>query len=228
MSNRPRIEIPGALYHLNANALDGMQLYRTEEDRLAFFDLFADQAVRSDWAVLEYTLMTTHFHAVIRLAKESLSSGFQRMQSIYARGYNKRHERRGVVWQRRFYDTIIESERHFFEAIRYVALNAPRAGMCERPEDYRWCSYGSAIGIYPPDPLVDERELLAPFGRTRAVARRRLQQYVEEADPRERWRQTLLRGASEAGVTPRAAKRPRRGAGRSSPGRWGPRWHPTR
>ena len=216
VSNRPRIEIAGGFYHLNANAVDGMQLYRTEEDRLVFFELFADQAARSDWTVLEYSLMTTHFHTVIRLQNESLSSGFQRMQSIYARGYNKRHDRRGVVWQRRFYDSIIESNRHFFEAIRYVALNAPRAGMCERAEDYRWCSYGSAIGLYPPDPLVDERALLSMFGKTRAVARRTLQEYVEEADPRERWRQTLLGGASDLGVTPRAAKRPRRGARRSS------------
>jgi len=216
MSTPIRIEQPGAVYHVNASALDGMALYRDEVDRLRFFDLFAEEIDRCAWTILEYTLMTTHYHLLLRIEKCTLSSGFKRLQSRYARSYNKRHERRGVVWQRRFYDTIIESERHFFEAIRYVALNAPRAGMCERPEDYPWCSYGSAIGVYPPDPLVDERELLSPFGKTRAVARRRLQQYVEEADPRERWRQTLLRGASDAGVTPRAAKRPRRGAGRSS------------
>jgi REP element-mobilizing transposase RayT len=216
VSSRLRIEIPGGFYHVTANAVDGMPLFRTEEDRLVYLGLFADQARRSEWAVLGYSLMTTHFHGLMRLEKATLSSGFQRMQSIYARGYNKRHDRRGVVWQRRFHGVILESERHLFEAIRYVALNAPRAGMCQRAEDYRWCSYGSAIGAYSPDPLVDERLLLSFFGRTSASARRQLREYVEEADPRERWRQTLLRVASDARVTPRAAKRPRRAAARSS------------
>ncbi len=215
MATKPRIEVPGAIYHVNANALEGMPLYRTEADRLVFLDLFADQAERSDWTVLSYVLMTTHFHSVIQLQKATLSSGFQRMQSMYARLYNARHDRRGVVWQRRFHDELIDSERHLYEAIRYVALNPLRAAMCERAEDWPWSSYGAAIGTSAPDPLVDERELLAYFGRTAAVARRRLREYVEEKDPRERWRQTLLRGASEA-VTPRGALRPRRAARRSS------------
>jgi hypothetical protein len=121
-----------------------------------------------------------------------LSSGFQRLQSLYARGYNRRHKRRGVVWQRKFHDEFVESEGHLYETIRYIAHNATRANICERPEEWPWCSYGSAIGLFPPDPLVDERSLLALFGPTPEIARRRLQEYVEEKNPRERWRQRRL------------------------------------
>ena len=215
VANRPRIEQPGGLYHLNANSAFGMPLYRNEVDRWAFFRLLLDQARRSEWTVLIYSMMTTHFHMLIRLENTTLSSGFQRMQSIYARGYNKRHSRRGVVWQKRFHDELIDSEPHLYETIRYIALNAPRAKMCEKPQDYAWCSYGAAIGTHPPDPLVAEGELLELFAPNRAAARRRLREFVEERDPRERWRQTLVGGASDAAVTPRAAKPPRRGARRS-------------
>ena len=199
MANRPRIEVPGGFYHVNANALVGMPLYRDEIDRIAFFELFCDQAKRSAWTVLAHTQMTTHFHALIRLVEPTLSSGFQRMQSLYARRYNRRHDRRGVVWQKRYHDELIDSDRHLLETIRYIALNAPRAAMCDEPEDWPWCSYGAAIGLRAPDPLVDENELLGLFARTPAVARRRLRAFVEERDPRERWRQTLVRGASDAG-----------------------------
>jgi putative transposase len=112
--------------------------------------------------------------------------------------YNKRHDRRGVVWMQRFHDELIESERHLFESVRYIALNAPRARMVEAPESWPWCSYGSAIGAYPADPIVNEKELLSLFGRDPAAARRRLREFVEEKDPRVRWRQTRVRRSSDA------------------------------
>lgn len=219
MSNS-RIEVPGGTYHVNANALDGMLLFRDDVDRLAYLDLLIAEAERSRWTFFTYTLMSTHFHAILRIEETTLSSGFQHLQSLYGRRYNRRHNRRGVVWQRRFHDVLVDSERHLFEAIRYDALNAPRANMCAKPEDWPWCFYGAAIGTHPADPLVDERELLMLFGRDLGTARRRLREYVEEKDPREGWRQTQLRRTPEARQTPRVrregARRPRRGGRRLS------------
>lgn len=188
----PRIEIVGGIYHVNNGAVDGTKLFRNESDRLLFLAMLGEQAVKSEWSILAYSLMTTHFHALIRLRELTLSSGFQRFNSIYARAYNRRHGRRGTLWRSRFHDSIVQREGHLFESIRYIALNAPRANACERAEDWPWCSYGAAIGAAPRDALVDEDELLGLFSTRRHVARRRLQAYVEEVDPRERLRQTLL------------------------------------
>jgi putative transposase len=99
---------------------------------------------------------------------------------------------------KRFHDEMIESESHPLETVRYIALNAPRARMVDAAEDWPWCSYGSAIGVYWPDPVIDEKAVLALFGNDLEVARRRLQAFVEEKDPRERRRQTNVRRASDA------------------------------
>ena len=193
-----RIEEPGATYHINANSLDGMALFRDDVDRERFYNLLADEIANSEWTLLEYTMMTTHYHLLLRIQKCTLSSGFTRLQSRYARGYNKRHERRGVVWMQRYHDELIESERHLYETVRYIALNAPRARMVDAAENWPWCSYGSAIGAYPADPIVNEKELLMLFATDTAVARRRLRGFVEEKDPRARWRQTRVRRPSDA------------------------------
>ncbi|MFT7444863.1 MAG: putative transposase [Granulosicoccus sp.] len=29
----------------------------------------------------------------------------------------------------------------------YIDLNPVRAGICKDPADYRWCSYGEAVGL---------------------------------------------------------------------------------
>jgi REP element-mobilizing transposase RayT len=192
MSNKPRIEVPGGLYHVNANAAQSLALYRDEFDRIAFLELVMDECVRSDWSVLAYALMTTHYHVLIRIKKATLSSGFQRLQSLYARRYNRRHKRRGVVWQARFHDELIDSEGHLYETIRYIALNPTRAQMCEKPEDWPWSSYGAAIGAHPSDVLIDETELLPLFGTRASRARSELRRYVEEKDPRVRRSQRRL------------------------------------
>ncbi len=192
MPHKPRIEVPGALYHVNANAAQPLPLYRDEVDRLTFVDLVIDECVRSDWSVLAYALMTTHYHLLVRIRKPTLSSGFQRLQSMYARRYNRRHKRRGVVWQTRFHDELIDSEGHLYETIRYIALNPTRAQMCEKPEDWPWSFYGPAIGAQPSDVLVDEDDLLGLFGSRESRARRELRRYVEEKDPRARRAQRRL------------------------------------
>src|SRR5689334_8250442 len=175
-----------------------MPLFRDDLDRERFHRLLADQLEESEWTLLAYTFMTTHYHLLLRITKCTLSSGFRRLQSRYARGYNKRHERRGVVWMQRFHDEFIQSEAHLLETVRYIALNAPRARMVEAPEDWPWCSYGSAIGHCWPDPIVDEEAVLSLFGRDLVAARKRLREFVEEKDPRVRWRLTHVRRPSDA------------------------------
>jgi putative transposase len=194
----PRIEIAGAVYHVNSKSVQGANLFADESDRALFLRLLRVQARRSEWCVFAYSLMTNHFHLLLRLEKPTLSSGFHRLNSLYARLYNRRHGRRGALWQSRFFDSMIETEGHFYEAIRYIALNAPRARLCVRPEDWPWSGYGSAVGECAPDPLVNERELLRLFAPDPIEARRRLKQFVEEADPRARFGQTPVRLLSDA------------------------------
>ena len=188
----PRIEVAGATYHINGKAVHGVKLFADESDRQLFLRLFAREAHHSEWCVLTYSLMTTHYHALLRLEKPTLSSGFQRLNSLYARLYNRRHNRRGALWQRRFYDVMVESERHLYETIRYIALNAPRAGATDDPQTWPWSNYGSAIGLAPRGDLGDDRELLRLFGTRRDVAMKRLRAYVEELDPRGRLSQTRV------------------------------------
>jgi REP element-mobilizing transposase RayT len=181
-----RIELPGGTYHVNAKAVDGCKAFRDDEDRETFLMLLAGELEKSRWTLLAYSLMGTHYHLLLRIDGAGLSSGFRRLNSGHARTFNRHHRRRGALWQRRFHHSLVETDFHLLEAVRYIALNAVRAGICERPEDYAWCSYGAAIGRHAPDSLVNEAEVLGLFGGTPERARRRLREFVEEGDPRRR------------------------------------------
>ena len=46
----------------------------------------------------------------------------------------------GHLYQGRFKTFPIEEDEHLLTVLRYVEGNALRANLCERAEDWRWCS----------------------------------------------------------------------------------------
>jgi REP element-mobilizing transposase RayT len=64
----------------------------------------------------------------------------------FTRWFNRTHERTGTLWEERFKSVIVESGVAARAMAAYIDLNPVRAGMVEDPADYRWSSYGEAIG----------------------------------------------------------------------------------
>src|SRR5579884_4361740 len=148
-----RVNLPGLTYHAWAHSTSGTTLFRDDVDKDAAVRLLREEIAHSGWTCLAYVIMSTHYHLLLRLDKATLSSGFLRFNLRYARYYNRRHGRRGHVFERRFETRIVEGEGDELEVARYIALNPSRANMCEAPEDYGWSAYGSIIGLYPRDPI---------------------------------------------------------------------------
>jgi REP element-mobilizing transposase RayT len=187
------------VHHCVQHGVNDMPIFRDDNDRELFLLLLGQEIARSQWQCLAYSLMRTHYHLLIRLTKETLSSGFQRLNGRYAQQYNLRHGRRGHLFERRFRDVLVETEAHRYEVSRYIHLNAPRANICPRPEDYPWSDYAATVGLAAPDPLVDATSAVAIFGASLSTARRRYVRFVEEADPRVRRGQTRVRPGSDPG-----------------------------
>ena len=74
--------------------------------------------------------MPNHYHLVV-----------QRLNSRYAQAFNHRHDASGHLFQGRFHSVLVGHERHLLELARYLALNPVRAGLCDRPGEWRWSSY---------------------------------------------------------------------------------------
>jgi putative transposase len=72
-----------------------------------------------------------------------LSFEFMREIKVgFARYYNKRHHRRGYFWGDRFKSVIVDKGETLVNCLAYIDLNPLRAGIVDRPEDYRWNSLG--------------------------------------------------------------------------------------
>ncbi len=121
---------------------DGIPLYRDDVDHLKFLELLVATIKRFGWVLHDWALMTNHFHLAIETPECTLSDGMHWLLGSYGQWFNRRHRRRGHLYQERFKNVLVEKESYLLTLSRYIALNPVEAGMVERPEEYRWSTIG--------------------------------------------------------------------------------------
>lgn len=78
-----------------------------------------------------------------------LSEFMKTLLQRFTRWFNRTHQRRGTLWEERYKSVIVESGIAARTVAAYIDLNPVRAGMVADPADYRWSSYGEAVGGGP-------------------------------------------------------------------------------
>jgi putative transposase len=180
MPRAPRIIVAGGLYHVLARGNRRVAIFLDDRDHERFLSLVDKECTRRGWLCRAYCLMPNHFHLLLEMAKPNLSEGMQALLGVYARWFNWRRDLEGHLFGRRFRCVSIETEPHFLEVARYVALNPVRAELCERAEDWRWSSYAPTLGLAPRPRLLEPGRLLAGFAPDLRSARRGLAAFVAD------------------------------------------------
>jgi REP element-mobilizing transposase RayT len=121
----------------------------------------------------------------------SLSEFMREVKLGFTRFYNKRHDRRGYFWGDRFKSLVVEDGNTLINCLAYIDLNPVRAGIVERPEDYRWSSIGYHVQTDNKGGFLSTDFGVKEFG---------------EMDPKERFRR-YRRYLYEAGAIGKQGKR---------------------
>lgn len=108
------------------------------------------------------------FKAKFTCRMYDLSEFMKGVKQSFSRWFNKTHDRVGTLWESRFKSTIVEDGYALRMMAAYIDLNPIRAGIVERPEDYRWSSYGEAM-----KPKDDKSRELARAGICRVLGKHR-------------------------------------------------------
>jgi hypothetical protein len=75
-----------------------------------------------------------------------LSEFMKSLLERFTKWFNRTHSRSGTLWEERFKSVIVECGMAARTIAAYIDLNPVRAGMVEDPAEYRWSSYGEAVG----------------------------------------------------------------------------------
>ena len=116
--------------------------------------------------------------ALLRRRMGDISPFMQCLKQRFSVWFRSRHEgHEGTLWQGRFSSTLVEGGGSLAAVAAYIDLNPVRAGIVSDPKDYRWSSYGAAMGgdrlarlgltrIYRPDAAGPAFGAVAPAYRT--------------------------------------------------------------
>ena len=77
-----------------------------------------------------------------RMKWEKLSEYVKDIKQIFSRYYNREHDKKGYFWSDRFKSVLVENGDTLINCLAYIDLNPVRAGIVEKPEEYRWSSLG--------------------------------------------------------------------------------------
>jgi hypothetical protein len=118
----------------------------------------------------------------LREKLSNLSEFVREIKVGFARYYNRRHNRRGYFWGDRFKSVIVEDGATLINCLAYIDLNPLRAGLVDRPEEYRWNSLAYHIQTGNKDKFLSLDFGLKEFGILDAEERlKQYRRYVYEA-----------------------------------------------
>jgi REP element-mobilizing transposase RayT len=175
-----RIHEPGSIHHVTSHGIASMRLYEDDVDRWRFLGILGDVTRECDWRILAFCLMTTHVHLLVEVREHPLWRPMHLLNSRYGRHVNRRHGRKGHVFDGRYHDAQISDEGHLLAAFRYIALNPCEAGICSDPAAYPWSSYAALIGAARQWSFVRDGPLWSMFAPSRSTAVERMRAFVEQ------------------------------------------------
>ena len=88
MPRSPRIEFPGAMYHVLARGNRREAIVLSDDDRWMFLRTLGEMAGRTGIRIHAYALMDNHYHLVFETPKANLVDGMQWLQTTYTRRFN--------------------------------------------------------------------------------------------------------------------------------------------
>ncbi len=145
MARLARVVVPGYPHHVTQRGNRRQQTFFNDDDYRAYCELMADWCARCGVAVWAYCLMPNHVHLiVVPRSADGLRRAVGEAHRRYTRRVNFRQGWRGHLWQGRFASFVMD-ELYTLSCARYVERNPVRAGLCRRPEQYRWSSAAAHV-----------------------------------------------------------------------------------
>ena len=166
---------------MTARTVRKLPLFLDERDALAFLGVL-DHVTRdvASWSILAYCLMPNHVHLAVDAEVDQLSLAMHRVNGLYAQRFNREHGFSGHLFQGRYHAKPIRQGAHLPGSLRYVVMNPVRAGLCARPEHWRWSSYRATVGLAARPRFLDVERALACFAADPAAARAAFRRFVEQ------------------------------------------------
>jgi putative transposase len=143
----------GDLHFITCSCYQRRRLLGTPRRRDLFLRLLEETRLKYRFVVLGYVIMPEHFHLLIcepqvgdpskvmQVVKQSFAQRILRRRRKPATQRAFDFGQSEHVWQARFYDFNVWTERKRVEKLRYMHHNPVKRGLVLEPEQWAWSSF---------------------------------------------------------------------------------------
>lgn len=154
-------------YHIMLRGVGGQNIFSEAAERVRFCLLLQAASEKHDFKIHAFCLLDNHVHLILEPVGAPISSCIHAFSFRYAQYFNKRHRRRGYLYQGRYKSILIEDGQYLKRLIRYIHLNPVEGGLCKDPQGYKWSSHRAYLGAAEYVWLTTEH-VLCRFGSNKA------------------------------------------------------------
>lgn len=183
MARQPRLCLTNQLHHVLLRGNNGQFVLVDEVDRALFASLLTLHAQTQGVALHAWALMPDHIHLLLTPQREgALSLCMQAVGRAYVQAFNRRHGRRGTLWEGRYRSTVLEPDPWLLRAMVWLDTHPARSllaqgqGLEQTPGAgggaHPWVTAGHYLGVTPNKGLTVPPQFWAlgntPFAREAA------------------------------------------------------------
>lgn len=143
MPRRPRVCLPGHVFHVLNRAVARLTLFEKPADYEAFFRVLDETWEQVPLPIFALVVMPNHWHFVVRPTRaDQVSEFFRRLSVTHCMRWHAHYHTGGTghLYQGRFKSFPVQTDEHLLTVMRYVERNPLRAGLTRAAEEWRWGS----------------------------------------------------------------------------------------
>jgi putative transposase len=181
MPRQPRLDTPGALHHVIGRGIDGIDIFSDKKDCMDFLARLKSLCESKAMSVYAWSLMSNHFHLLIRTENVPLSNNMRKLLTGYVVNYNRRNKRYGYLFQNRYKSILCEDDPYLLELTRYIHLNPLRAGIVKSVKElnsYPRSGHSVIMGNIRHE-WQDSDTILSYFGKRRKKAIEKYEEFIK-------------------------------------------------
>ena len=146
MPRYPRNYLKTSFFHVITQGINRSYIFDKPEDIKYYIKIMYELVEKHSLKIIAYCIMNNHAHILIETKNvKELSKYMQRLNTKYAKYYNKKYNRVGYVFRDRYKSEGIYDEKHLYNCIKYIYDNPVKAEICIKPQDYPYSNYKDNI-----------------------------------------------------------------------------------
>lgn len=141
LPRKARCNLRGNFFHIMVQGINKEYIFQNNKYKDKYIKLLKD-AKMFDIKIIAFCIMDNHAHLLLEILEiKKLSKFMWKINFEFARYYNEKEKRVGVVFRNRYRIQEIYDKKYLLCCIAYIYNNPVKAGMVNDCKDYKYSNY---------------------------------------------------------------------------------------